>query len=113
MQRSLRAALWCPYFNSIYFFRIIGDEKKYYRLVYGQRDNNFDSLVNGPFPSQKYTSFYLTAFKSCTLIYVENNTWMGIYSGGDPPSDNSQTSATINYLEYTYPSLPTFPDIVY
>ena len=63
--------------------------------------------------TKKYTSFYLTAFKSCTLIYVENNTWMGIYSGGDPPSDNSQTSVTINYLEYTYPTLPTFPDIVY
>ena len=31
----------------------------------------------------------------------------------NPPSDDYESSATINYIEYTYPTAPTFPDIIY
>jgi hypothetical protein len=75
----------------------------------GQTVANQQFLMGG----NKYNSFYLTGFRSCTLIYVENNTWMGFYHTDQPPSDDYTSSATINYIEYTFPTAPTFPTIIY
>jgi hypothetical protein len=78
--------------------------------------NNFNNGTNQKFLYNGYTGqltsqILITQGTSCQLIYMGDNTWLGImtYTPSSTPTDSNYVSGSINSTTYLNISIPSFP----
>jgi len=78
--------------------------------------NNFNNGTNQKFLYNGYTGqltsqILITQGTSCQLIYMGDNTWLGImtYTPSTTPTDSNYVSGSINSTTYLNISIPSFP----